>query len=207
MPTRILLRRGDITEMDVDAIVNSVNSDLILGAGVSGAIRRVGGPEIQEECNKIGTIPLGHAAITTGGKLPCRWIIHGAVLPLGLWADEKSVRNAMRNCLKLAEEKKVKSLAVPAIGAGAGAFPIERCADVVFQETFEHLKQPTSLEAIVFVLYDEKYLAAFQERFPKTFPDRDPLPLPPNLPRAYRSQDSLPSSPSSTLPSPSADHS
>jgi O-acetyl-ADP-ribose deacetylase (regulator of RNase III) len=180
MKTVLRMIKGDITQVDAEAMVNSANNDLVLGGGVSGAIRRVAGPEVQEECHKIGTIPLGEAVVTTAGLLKMKWIIHAAVNPLGLWADAKSVRNAARNALKRAEEKKLRTLAFPAIGTGAGALPVERCADILIDEVLRHCSGETSLEEVMFVLYDEKPFAVFEERFkqkvrPET-PAADPDP-------------------------------
>lgn len=166
MKTQLRMIRGDITTADAEAIVNSANNDLLLGGGVSGAIRRVAGPAVQEECHKIGTIPLGTAVVTSGGQLKAQWIIHAAVNPLGLWADAKSVRSATRAALKKADEKQVKRLAFPAIGTGAGALPVERCADILIEEVTKHCAgDQTTLEEVMFVLYDEKPFAIFEERF------------------------------------------
>jgi len=173
---KIYLYQGDITTMDVDAIVNSANNDLILGSGVSGAIRRIGGPQIQEECHAIGTIPLGEAVVTTAGNLPCRFIVHAAVMPLGLWSDAKWIREGVRNSLKLAAQKRAKSLAFPAIGAGAGAFPIERCVDLLLEEVATHGKGETSLEEIYFVVYEPKNFAIAEERFKEKLPGVDLTP-------------------------------
>ena len=129
MALKIQLTQGDITQMEVEAIVNSANNDLILGSGVSGAIHRLGGPEIQEECHRIGTLPLGSVATTTAGKLNARYIIHAAVNPLGLWADAKSIRTAFRGVLRELAAKGIKTVAIPAIGTGSGAFSIDRCAE------------------------------------------------------------------------------
>lgn len=182
---KLYLLQGDISAADADAIINSANNDLILGAGESSVIRRQGGAAIQEECTRIGTLPLGGAAVTGGGTLKCRWIIHAAVNPIGLWADEKSVRNGMRNSLKRAEEKKVKSLAVPAVGTADGAFPLDRCADVVLTEVSEHTRKETSIEAVVFVMPDEKLFKTFEEHMKRKFPEM-PIEAPPaQLPRAY----------------------
>lgn len=166
MKTQLRMIHGDITTVDAEAIVNSANNDLVLGGGVSGAIRRVAGPDVQEECHRIGTIPLGEAVVTSGGNLKAKWIIHAAVNPLGLWADPKSVRNAAKNALKRAEERKVKTLAFPAIGTGAGALPVERCAEILIDEVTRHCASPeTSLEEVMFVLFDEKPFAIFEEKF------------------------------------------
>src|SRR5712692_10593709 len=91
---RILIQQGDLTEMDTDAIVNAANNDLILGGGVAGAIRRKGGEQIQRECNAIGSIPVGYAAITTGGKLKARFVIHAASMALGGKTSAGSLRNS-----------------------------------------------------------------------------------------------------------------
>jgi len=90
---RIAIQQGDLTEMDVDAIVNAANNELILGGGVAGAIRRKGGDEIQRECDAIGTIPVGYAAITTGGKLKARFVIHAASMQLGGKTNANSLRH------------------------------------------------------------------------------------------------------------------
>jgi O-acetyl-ADP-ribose deacetylase (regulator of RNase III) len=165
MKTRLSMVRGDITAVDAEAIVNSANNDLMLGGGVSGAIRRVAGDSVQEECNRIGTIPLGEAVITSGGSSKAKWIIHAAVNPLGLWADAKAVRNAARNALRRAEEKKLQTLAFPAIGTGAGALPVYRCAEILIDEVTRHCSGETSLEHVMFVLYDEKPYQIFEECF------------------------------------------
>lgn len=168
--------RGDITTQQVDAIVNSVNNDLLLGGGVSGAISRVAGPSVQEECHRIGTVPLGTAVVTPAGNLAAKWIIHAAVNPLGLWADAKSVRAAVRNALAKAKELGLKRVAFPAIGTGAGGFPVERCVDILVEEVQKHGESPTSLEEASFVLYDEKPFAIFEERFKEKL---NPTPPPP----------------------------
>src|SRR5204862_3513769 len=158
--------RADITSVDADAIVNSANNDLVMGGGVSGAIRRVAGQAVQDECHKIGTVPLGTAVVTSGGLLKAQWIIHAAVNPLGMWADAKSVRNATKAVLKRADEKQIKRLAFPALGTGAGALAVERCADILIEEVVKHCENDqTSLEEVMFVLYDEKPFAIFDEQF------------------------------------------
>ena len=160
MPLKIQLLQGDITQLEVEAIVNSANNDFILGSGVSGAIHRLGGPEIQEECHRIGTRPLGSVATTTAGKLKAKYIIHAAVNPLGLWADAKSIRAAFRGSLRELRDKGIKSAAVPAIGTGAGAFSIDRCADILLEEVRDFAKTEPALETMIFVLFDEKNFKA-----------------------------------------------
>src|SRR5216684_9358703 len=144
--SRVILQQGDITDADVDAVVNAANTDLQLGAGVAGAIRRKGGPTIQQECNVIGPVPLGEAAITGGGQLRARHVIHAASMHLGGLTSEESLRAATSNSLKRAAEKHLTSLAFPAIGTGVAGFPLARCAQVMLEEVKEHLNGPTTLE-------------------------------------------------------------
>lgn len=162
MRGRIVLREGDITEESVDAIVNAANSALQLGAGVAGAIRRRGGPQVQAECDRIGPIEVGQAAVTGAGELPARYVIHAAGMPPGGQATEESVRASMRASLERAREKGCRSIAVPAIGAGIAGFPMQRCAEVLLEEARRHLEGETSLEEIRFVLFGEPSLRVFE---------------------------------------------
>lgn len=163
MSTRIHFHKGDITEMAVDAIVNAANTDLALGAGVAGAIRRKGGPRIQEECDRIGPIDLGGAAVTTGGNLKALYVIHAASMRLGGRTTADSLRQSVRNTLERAEEKAFKSIAFPAIGTGVAGFPMEEYARIMIEEVQNHLKSRTSLEDIYFVLYDDAALRTFEQ--------------------------------------------
>jgi O-acetyl-ADP-ribose deacetylase (regulator of RNase III) len=165
MPTKILFTQGDITDMAVDAIVNAANNDLILGAGVAGAIRRKGGPRIEEECERIGSIALGGSAVTTGGNLKALYVIHAASMKLGGRTTADSLRLATRSALMRAEEKAIRSIAFPAIGTGVAGFPMEECARIMLQEVLGHLKSRSSLEKIYFVLYDDAALETFQDTY------------------------------------------
>ena len=164
MKSKISLNTGNIAEVEADAIVNSANSDLILGGGVAGAIRKAGGQSIQDELNRIGTIPLGEAVLTGPGQLKAKLLIHAAAVSLGLWATKENVRLATRNALLRAEERKCKSIAFPAIGTGIGAFSIDRCAEIMLEEVLNHLKKGSGLEKVLFVLFDEKTFKAFEEK-------------------------------------------
>ncbi len=166
--SKIILRKGDLTEAAVDAIVNAANNDLILGGGVAGAIRAKGGPSIQAECDKLGPIPIGEAAITCAGKLRARYVIHAASMRLGGRTSETALRDSTRNSLKRAAEEKLKSIAFPAIGTGIAGFPIERCAAVMLEEIRNHLRAGTTLERIELVLFDEHALHAFQDALAHT---------------------------------------
>lgn len=165
MPAKIYFLKGDITEMNVDAIVNAANTDLILGSGVAGAIRRKGGRRIEEECERHGPIPLGEAAVTTGGNLKAVYVIHAASMRLGGAATADSLRLATHHTLMCAEEKAIKSIAFPAVGAGIGGLPMEECARIMIQVVIEHIKVRTSLEKIYFVLFDDRALQVFEETY------------------------------------------
>ena len=162
MKGRIVLREGDITLERVDAIVNAANSALVLGAGVAGAIRANGGPAIQEECDRIGPIAVGEAAVTGAGALPARFVIHAASMPPGGAASEASVRGSFRRSLELAREAGCRSIAVPAIGAGVAGFPLRRCAELLLEEARTHLEGETTLEEIRFVLFGEPAFRMFE---------------------------------------------
>jgi O-acetyl-ADP-ribose deacetylase (regulator of RNase III) len=159
---RITLREGDITAQDVDAIVNAANSALKLGAGVAGAIRERGGPSIQAECDAIGPIEVGEAAITGAGELPARFVIHAAGMAPGGSATEATIRSSVRRSLELAREHGCRSVAIPAIGAGIGGFSAQRCAEILMAEARAHLAGDTTLEEIRFVLFGEPTYRLFE---------------------------------------------
>ena len=161
--TQIEILQGDITEADVDGIVNAANNDLELGGGVAGAIRRKGGPAIQEECHRIGPIPLGEAAITGGGNLKAKYVIHAASMQLGGRTTNESLEASTRNSLRRAEEKGLRSIAFPAVGTGIAGFDTKQCAEIMLGIASELREGGTSLERIVFVLFDKMSLEIFQE--------------------------------------------
>ena len=158
MLTRIHFLQGDITGMDVDAVVNAANTDLVLGAGVAGAILSRGGPAVQEECDRLAPVALGAAAVTTGGRMKALYVIHAASMHPGGATTAESLRLATHNTLLRAEEKGLKSIALPAIGTGVAGFPMDECARIMLGETLVHLQTRTSLEKIYFVLFDETTL-------------------------------------------------
>jgi O-acetyl-ADP-ribose deacetylase len=160
---KFVLLQGDLTEMDVDAVVNAANNDLQLGGGVAGAIRRKGGDQIQSECNDIGSIPVGGAAITSGGNLRARFVIHAASMQLGGETTAHALRSSTAHSLRIAAEKGLRTIAFPAVGTGIAGFPVPECARIMLREVAEHLKKPTSLEKIYFVLYDAQALSEFEK--------------------------------------------
>jgi len=162
MSLRITLKEGDIANEAVDAIVNAANSALVLGSGVAGAIRARGGPAIQAECDRHGPIRVGEAAVTGAGNLSARFVIHAATMPPAGAATEESVRDAMRSALAAARRLGVKTLAVPALGAGVAGFSLQRCAEILLAEARAQASEPASPEEIRFVLYGEPAYRMFE---------------------------------------------
>jgi O-acetyl-ADP-ribose deacetylase (regulator of RNase III) len=161
---KIKILKGDITDMDVDAVVNAANTDLLLGSGVAGAIRKKGGDSIQRECDGIGSIPLGEAVITGAGSLKSRLVIHAAGMHIGSSVTEGSLRATTKNSLMRADEKGIKTIAFPAIGTGVGGFSIDRCAEIMIDVVSKHLEsERTFLERVYFVLFDEPTYRAFNK--------------------------------------------
>ncbi|HXX57864.1 MAG TPA: macro domain-containing protein [Thermodesulfovibrionales bacterium] len=158
------LVQGDITERDVDAIVNAANSHLQHGGGVAGAIVRKGGSIIQEESDRIGFVPVGNAAVTGAGRLPARYVIHAVGPRMGEGDEDNKLRNAVLNSLKLASGKGLKSISLPAISSGIFGFPKERCAAILVREVAAYLRETpkTSLELVEFCVYDDLTAGLFR---------------------------------------------
>jgi O-acetyl-ADP-ribose deacetylase (regulator of RNase III) len=156
-----------LTEMDADAIVNAANNDLQHGGGVAGAIRRKGGDAIQAESNEIGSIPVGGAAITSGGNLKARYVIHAASMQLGGPTTPHALRSSTAHSLRIAAQKGFKTIAFPAVGTGIAGFPMKECAEIMLAEVMDHLQRETSLEKVYLVLFDEESLKTFKEVWAK----------------------------------------
>ena len=154
--------QGDLTRQDVDAIVNAANNDLELGGGVAGAIARAGGPAIQAECRTIGPVEVGDAAITSGGNLTARYVIHAASMRLGSRTSADSLRQSTRRSLEIAREKGLRSIAFPAVGTGIARFPLDECARIMVDEVIAHASTRSSLEEVRFVLFDGEAESAFR---------------------------------------------
>jgi O-acetyl-ADP-ribose deacetylase (regulator of RNase III) len=155
--TTIELYQGDITIQQVDAIVNAANSRLAGGGGVDGAIHRAGGPSIMEECRRIGGCPTGSAVITTGGNLQAHYVIHtvGPVYRNGISGEPELLKSAYQSCLKLAEDRGIKSIAFPSISTGAYGYPLREAAHLALTTVVEYIKGDTVIERVVFVLYSQ----------------------------------------------------
>jgi O-acetyl-ADP-ribose deacetylase (regulator of RNase III) len=168
--TTFRLVKGDITEEDVDAIVNAANSHLRHGGGVAGAIVRKGGYIIQEESNKVAPVPVGHAAITGAGKLKARYVIHAVGPMWGEGDEEKKLRLAVQNALKLAEEKNTHSISMPAISSGIFGYPKDQNAHVILDEIRRFFDgHTTSLQEVRICIIDQGTLDYFLDEFDRNF--------------------------------------
>lgn len=159
----IKLVQGDITEMETDVIVNAANAQLIMGGGVAGAIKRKGGPQIQEECNKIGGTFHGGAVITTGGNLKAKHVIQAVGPRKGEGNEDQKLKNATLNSLKLMDEHNLQTISFPAISTGIFGFPIDRCAKIMISTVKEYLKGETQIEEVVFCLYTSDDFEVFEK--------------------------------------------
>jgi len=158
------LLEGDITEMHTEAIVNAANTQLILGGGVAGAIRRKGGPEIQQECNKIPGTFVGGAVKTTGGNLKAKYVIHAVGPRMGEGSEDEKLKNATLNCLKLADENNLRSISFPAISTGIFGFPMQRCAEIMLRTAIDYLDNQTGLEKVIFCLFGSDSYKIFENQ-------------------------------------------
>jgi O-acetyl-ADP-ribose deacetylase (regulator of RNase III) len=153
---------ADITQLEVDAIANAANTRLMHGGGVAGAISRAGGPEVQCESDERAPIGLGEAVETTGGTMPCRWVIHAATMHLGGPTSAEIIRAATGSTLRRADELGARSLALVAFGTGVGGFPIDRAAEIEVDEVRKHLDSGSGLQRIVFAVRDDQARRAFE---------------------------------------------
>jgi O-acetyl-ADP-ribose deacetylase len=165
LETRVLILRGDLVEQEVDAIVNAANNDLQLGGGVAGAIRRAGGPSIQQECDMHGPVQVGEAAITGAGKLRARYVIHAASMSLGGRTTRDSLAASIANVFRLAHQHHVQTIAVPAVGTGIAGFPIDECGRVMAECLERALREGWRVGEVRFVLRDEDSKRPFESAF------------------------------------------
>ena len=152
---------GDITALDVDAIANAANNQLWMGAGVAGAIKRAGGEEIEREAVAKGPVDVGTAVATGAGRLPARWVIHGAVMGQDLVTSAELIRRTTLACLQLADELGCESLALPAFGTGVGGFSLEVCARLMVGEARSF--EPRGLRRVVFAVFGDEAREAFSQ--------------------------------------------
>ncbi len=170
---RFILTEGDITEIEVEAIVNPANEKLVLGGGVAGAIRSRGGPKIQEECNRLGGTKVGNAVITTGGDLFADYVIHAVGPRMGEGEEDRKLRDATLNSLLVAESRGIKSIAFPAISTGIFGYPVDRCAKIMTTVCIEYLKRPTKIKEVHICLWGRDNFEVFRDQLIKLIGEPD----------------------------------
>jgi O-acetyl-ADP-ribose deacetylase (regulator of RNase III) len=162
--TTFAVELGDITDAEVDAIVNAANSELWMGAGVAGAIKRKGGNVIEEDALRQGPIEVGEAVLTVAGNLAATHVIHAATMERDRKSNAETIAAATRATLALADKHRLTSIAFPALGSGVGGVPADLSANAVLSTVVDHVKQgATSLERILFVLYEGSALKIFSD--------------------------------------------
>ena len=160
---KIEVCKGDITQLELDALVNAANNHLWMGGGVAGALKRAGGKEIEAEAVSQGPILVGEAVVTGAGRLKARYIIHAAVMGQDLRTDAAKIRQSTKNSLLRADEIGIKSIAFPALGTGVGGFPLDECARIIISEVSQYSARKTALERVIFALYNEPAYQIFKE--------------------------------------------
>jgi O-acetyl-ADP-ribose deacetylase (regulator of RNase III) len=161
---KIDIARGDITKLEVGAIVNAANTTLLGGGGVDGAIHRAAGPELLAECRTLGGCEPGQAKITRGYRLPARFVIHtvGPMWRGGKHGEPETLANCYRNSLQLAVENGIKTMAFPAISCGAYGYPIPEAAEIALKTTREFLVNTDKIDKVIFVLWCEEIYEAYR---------------------------------------------
>jgi len=167
--TQLDMIEGDITNVEVEAIVNAANEHLQMGAGVAGAILKKGGASIQEECNRIGSTPVGTAVMTGPGHLKVKQVIHAVGPRMGDGDEDRKLASAVRSALALADRNALRSLAIPAISTGNFGFPIDRAARILLTEVHRYLQGGTKLERVVIVLHDAEAFSVFRRELRRGF--------------------------------------
>src|ERR1700722_1393926 len=165
MPTKISIVRGDITTLEVDAVVNAANTTLLGGGGVDGAIHYAAGPELLEECRRLNGCPTGEARITRGYRLPARWVIHtvGPVWKGGTRNEAAQLAACYENSLNLAVDKNLESIAFPAISTGAYAFPLKEATEIAIREVRRFTKGSQALHEVIFCCYSGEDFATYEK--------------------------------------------
>lgn len=167
--TLLDLVEGDLTDLDVDAIVNPANEGLKLGSGVAEVILKKGGKSIQDECNRIGSTPVGTAVMTGAGTLEVKQVIHAVGPKMGEGDEDRKLASAVRSALALADRNGLKSIGIPAISTGSYGFPVDRCARILLTEVHRYLQGGTKLERVIVCLHDEDNYQTFRRELRRGF--------------------------------------
>ncbi len=167
--TQLEILAGDITELEIDAVVNAANEKLKLGSGVAGAIRAKGGPSIQEECDRIGHTAVGTAVMTGAGSLKAKQVIHAVGPRMGEGDEDRKLASAVRAALALADRNGLRSIALPAISTGVFGFPMDRAARITLTEIHRYLQGGTKIERVVVVLHDNDAFQTFRRELRRGF--------------------------------------
>jgi O-acetyl-ADP-ribose deacetylase len=171
--TTLTVERGDITDAEVDAVVNAANSELWMGTGVAGSMKRKGGVVIEEEALRQGPIEIGEAVLTVAGNLPATHVIHAATMGKDLKTDPEKIAAATRSTLALAEKHKMESIAFPALGSGVGGVPPAQSADAILSTVVQHVARGNStLQKVLFVLYQDEAYKAFTDALKRLSPTK-----------------------------------
>src|SRR3984957_7849272 len=164
MPTKISIVRGDITTLEVDAVVNAANTTLLGGGGVDGSIHYAAGPELLEECRLLKGCPTGEARITRGYRLPARWVIHtvGPVWKGGTQNEAALLAACYESSLRIAAEKHLRSIAFPAISTGAYAYPLKEATEIAIRQVRRFTKESDVLGEVVFCCFSGEHFATYK---------------------------------------------
>ncbi len=167
--TLLELVDADITDLEVEAIVNPANSELKMGTGVAGMIKKKGGASIQKECDRIGGTPVGTAVMTGAGELPMKQVIHAVGPKMGEGDEDRKLASAVRSSLALADRNGLRSIAIPAISTGNFGFPVDRCARILLTEVHRYLQGGTKLERVIVCLSGESDYKTFRQELRRGF--------------------------------------
>ena len=171
MPIKIEVIEDDITRQKVDAIVNAANEALIGGGGVDGAIHDAAGPELQEECSKIGGCPTGEARLTKGYNLPAKYIIHtvGPVWRGGTHGEDELLASCYRHSMSLALREKIRTIAFPAISTGVYHFPLDRAATIAANEVHRFLETYPEFDRVIFCCFGQEATRAYKQAVDRVY--------------------------------------
>ncbi len=167
---KIEIQKGDITQLEIDAIVNAANNRMLMGGGVAGAIKRAGGKVIEDEAVKNGPIPIGEALVTRAGRLSAKYVIHAAVMGMDFKTDAEKIRRATYNSLLQAVEFGIESIAFPALGTGVGGFPMDECVRIMLDEVRDFTRSHAGLKKVIFVLFDDTAYRTFKAEMERNKP-------------------------------------